>query len=301
MKESLTTEQAKSLLRKIGPNKIPEKKQKSALTLFINQFKNIFSLMLVAAVGLSFAVGDLLDAFLILIILILNSLLGFWQEFKVNREIKALRNFEPPHSRVIRDGKEQEILSEKLVPGDIVIIEAGDKIPADGVLIEGYEIRVNESSLTGESTPVNKALSNNNNQLYLGTWLTNGEGKIEIVKTGVETKFGKIASSLESIKEESTPLEISLNNLAIKISVLVLGVTVIISIIGIIQGVELIEVFFSSIALIIAAVPEGLPAIITVLLALGARRMYKKKTLVRRMSSIENLGTTDVIPIEIPT
>src|SRR3989338_8575453 len=136
MVEGLTTAQAHALLQKFGPNKIPEKKEKSAFSLFISQFKNIFSLMLIAAVALSFLVGDRLDGFLILIILILNAFLSFWQEFKATREIQALDNFEPPHSRAVRDGKEFEILSADLVPGDVVVIGAGDKIPADGKLIE---------------------------------------------------------------------------------------------------------------------------------------------------------------------
>ncbi len=298
MKEGLTTQQAQDLLQKFGPNKIPAEKQKSALSLLASQFKNIFSLMLSAAVVLSFVIGDALDAFLILIILVLNGFLGFWQEYKATREISALRSLESPQSRVVRDGKEIEIPSNKLVPGDIVIISAGDKIPADATLIEGYEIRVNESSLTGESNPVNKSVNSKNNEVFLGTWLTNGEGKIKITKTGKSTRFGSIAKSLEGITEEETPLEISLNNLAIKISILIFGIAGFISIFGILRGERLLDVFFNSVALIIAAVPEGLPAIITVLLAFGARRMYKKKSLVRRMSSIENLGTTDVILID---
>ena len=298
MVEGLTTAQAHALLQKFGPNKIPEKKEKSAFSLFISQFKNIFSLMLIAAVALSFLVGDRLDGFLILIILILNAFLSFWQEFKATREIQALANFEPPHSRAVRDGKEFEILSADLVPGDVVVIGAGDKIPADGKLIEGFEVKVNESSLTGESTPVAKSVNGKNNELFLGTWVVEGEGKIEITATGENTKFGKIAGSLEEIQEELTPLEISLNSLAIKISIIIFGIAGFISVLSLIQGTDLVDVFFGSIALIIAAVPEGLPAIITVLLAIGARRMYKKKTLVRRMSAIENLGITDVILID---
>jgi len=298
MAQGLSSEQAIQLLKKFGPNKIPEKKQQSVLSLLISQFKNIFSLMLSAAVVLSFLIGDALDAFLILIILILNGFLGFWQEYKTSREISALRSLESPQSRVIRDGKEDEIPSSQLVPGDVVIISAGDKIPADATLIEGYGVRVNESSLTGESIPVNKSADGKNNGLFLGTWLTNGDGKIKIIKTGKNTKFGSIAQNLESITEEQTPLEISLNSLAIKISILIFGIAVFISTLGILRGSSLIDEFFNSIALIIAAVPEGLPAIITVLLAFGARRMYKKKSLIRRMSSIENLGTTDVILID---
>src|SRR3989344_8035499 len=177
---NLSTAQAAKLLDQYGPNKLPEEKLTSPLILFINQFKNLFSLMLAAAVILSFILGDAIDGILILIILILNSGLGFWQEYKASREIKALREYEPPKSRIIRDGKEQEILSENLVPGDIVILESGDKIPADGVLIHGFEVAANESSLTGESVPVGKSLNEDSRELFLGTWITAGKGKMRV-------------------------------------------------------------------------------------------------------------------------
>lgn len=254
--------------------------------------------MLIAAVAISFLLGDVLDGSLILVILVLNSGLGFWQEYKASREIKALKNYEPPKSRVIRDGKEQEILSENLVPGDIVILEAGDKIPADGVITDGYELSINESSLTGESVPVVKSHQSKNSNVYLGTWITSGKGKIKITATGPTTRFGKIAMNLGSMGEEPTPLEQSLNKLAVRVSILTFSIAIVISVLGIIQGIELLNVFLNSLALIIAAVPEGLPAIITVLLAIGARRMYQRKTLIRKMDSIENLGTTDIICID---
>ena len=296
--KGLTAGEAHRLLSVHGLNKLPEAKLLSPLIIFLNQFKNLFSLMLAAAVILSFILGDAIDGILILIILILNSGLGFWQEYKASREIKALREYEPPKSRVIRDGKEQEILSETLVPGDIVILEAGDKIPADGILIHGFEVTANESSLTGESVPVGKSLNENSSELFLGTWITAGKGKMRVTATGKNTKFGKIALGLGNIQEEQTPLEKSLSKLAVKISILIFSVAVLTSVLGIIQGITLINVFLNSLALIIAAVPEGLPAIITVLLAIGARRMYQKKSLVRKMSAIENLGTTDVICID---
>ncbi len=298
MVPNLSTAQAAKLLDQYGPNKLPEEKLTSPLILFINQFKNLFSLMLVAAVILSFILGNAIDGILILIILILNSGLGFWQEYKASREIKALKNYEPPKSRVIRDGKEQEILSENLVPGDIVVLGAGDKIPADGIITDGYELSVNESSLTGESIPVIKSTHNKNKDVYLGTWIISGGGEIKITATGSNTRFGKIATSLESMGEEQTPLEKSLGRLAVKISILIFSVAVLTSVLGIIQGIALLNVFLNSLALIIAAVPEGLPAIITVLLAIGARRMYHRKSLIRKMDSIENLGTTDIICID---
>ncbi len=295
--KSLTSEEHKKLLSEFGLNKLPEKKTKSSFRLFLNQFQNLFSFMLIIAASLSFLVGDFIDGYLILIILTLNAGLGFWQEYKASHELRLLKNYEPPMSRVIRNGIEEEIPSETLVPGDVVILEAGGKIPADGKLIEGYEVAANESALTGESIPVGKNILENN-MLFLGTWMANGTGKMQVISTGSNTKFGRIALNLDNILEEKTPLEIDLNKLAVKITLLIFSIAVILAIITYLQGVKAIDVFLGSIALIIAAVPEGLPAIITVLLAIGIRNMYKKKSLVRKMSSIENLGTTDIICID---
>lgn len=297
MIKSISSLEAERLLKIHGLNKLPDPKSSSLLTLLFAQFKNLFSTMLVVAVILSFAVGDFIDGYLILVILLLNAGLGFWQEYKASREISLLRNYEPPKSRVIRDGEEAEVLSETLVPGDIVILEAGNKIPADGILIEGYGVAVNESSLTGESVPAGKS-AKDNNELFLGTWITNGKGRMEVTATGKNTRFGKIALNLGNILEEKTPLELALNRLAIRVTLLIISITLLLAILTIIQGTKIFDVFLSSIALIIAAVPEGLPAIITVLLAIGVRRMYQKKSLVRKMSSIESLGTTDVICID---
>jgi len=254
--------------------------------------------MLITAITLSFMVGDMIDGLLILTILILNAGLSFWQEYKASREINLLKNYEPPKSRVIRDGHEQEVLSESLVPGDVVILEPGNKIPADGILIQGFEVFTNESSLTGESAPVGKSESEGDRDLFLGTWVSGGKGKMQVTQTGKNTKFGKIALGLGEIKEEKTPIEVSLDSLAIKISFLVISVAIALAILDIWRGIKILDVFISSIALIIAAVPEGLPAIITVLLAIGVRRMYYKKSLVRKMSSIETLGTVDVVCID---
>lgn len=297
MIKSISSLEAERLLKIHGLNKLPDPKSSSLLTLLFAQFKNLFSTMLVVAVILSFAVGDFIDGYLILVILLLNAGLGFWQEYKASREISLLRNYEPPKSRVIRDGEEAEVLSETLVPGDIVILEAGNKIPADGILIEGYGVAVNESSLTGESVPAGKS-AKDNNELFLGTWITNGKGRMEVTATGKNTRFGKIALNLGNILEEKTPLELALNRLAIRVTLLIISITLLLAILTIIQGTKIFDVFLSSIALIIAAVPEGLPAIITVLLAIGARRMYHRKSLIRKMDSIENLGTTDVICID---
>ena len=293
--QGLSGSEASELLKKYGLNQLPSKRSLSILKLFASQFKNVMSLILLVAVVLSFLVGDKLDAGLIFVILSLNILLGFWQEFKASKELEALRKMEVSTSRVIRDGKETEISSYEIVPGDIVILEAGDKIPADGIIIESYDFAVNQSSLTGESLPVIKSKEDEDNEVYFGTTVSAGRGKIKVTATGVKTKFGHIALTLAEVEEEPTPLEVSLDSLAKRLAVIAISIAVFVFILRLFQGYEILEVFFGSIALMIAAVPEGLPAVVTVLLALGVRRMYQKKTLVRRMSAIESLGATSVI------
>lgn len=298
MKKGLTTQQAKTLLNTHGPNQLPEKSKAKLLNLLIKQFKNMFSILLGLAALLSFLIGDKIDGFLIGTILILNALLGLWQEYKASKELEALRKLEVATSRVIRDGKEIEISSKELVPKDIVLLENGDKIPADGLLIEAYGISVNESSLTGESLPVVKSVGGKNNIVYFGTTVASGRGIMETAATGVNTRFGKTTLVLANISEEPTPLEISLNDLAKKVGIGAILISIFMFGLKTMQGEPALSVLFSSIALMVALVPEGFPAIITVLLALGVRRMYKKKTIVRRMSAVESLGATNVICID---
>lgn len=294
-KKGLTYAQAKEKLGEVGLNQLPSKKTYTVIKLLIAQFKNLLVWLLIFAAGLSYFVGHGVDGVLILIILLLNVSLGFWQEFKASKELEALRKLEVAYARVIRDGKEVEIPSVEIVPGDVVILEAGDRVPADGKLIESYEMFVNESSLTGESLPVIKTNKKDENELFFGTNVTAGRGKLLIEKTGVNTRFGKIALTLSEVEEEKTPLEISLNGLARNLGLVAIFIALLVFGIRIFQGYALVETLTSSIALMVAAVPEGLPAVVTVLLALGVRKMYSKKTLVRKMSAVESLGATSVI------
>lgn len=291
----LTTQKAQELLDKYGENLLPSKKTFTALELLISQLKNFMSLLLVAAALLSFLIGDKLDGFLILAIFILNVGLGFWQEYKASKELEALRKLEVANSRVLRDGKEVLIPSYLIVPGDVIILEAGDKVPADAVLIESHDLMVNEAALTGESVPVLKTLKDNEKLIFFGTTITSGRCKAVVEKTGKDTKFGAIALTLTTVEEVKTPLEISLKSLAEKLVLLAIIISVLIFGIRIIQGFEVTDVLFTSIALMVAAVPEGLPAIITLVLAIGVHRMYKRKGLIRKMNAIESLGAATVI------
>lgn len=291
----LTSGQAEKLLVKYGQNELPSKQSYSIFKIFYSQISNALSILLFGAALLSFFVGDQTDGFLIILILSLNTALGFWQEYKASKELEALRKLEVLNARVIRDNHEQQIPAKELVPGDIIILEAGDKVPADAKLIESMELTVNEAALTGESLAVVKTTDEENSTIYFGTGVSSGRGKAEVISTGKDTRFGKIALTLSSVTEEQTPLEIALNSLGKKIGFLAVVIAISIFFIRLIQGWNVTEVFFTSIALMVAAVPEGLPAIITIALAFGVHRMYKKKALVRRMSAIESLGAATVI------
>ncbi len=293
MKNGLTTKQAQDMLIEYGPNLLPQKTGVSVLNIFIAQIKNPFFAVLSLAVILSFIVGDSIDAILIAAILSLNTFLGFWQEFKASKELQALKNFEVLTARCLRDGKEVEIPSSQIVPGDVVILEAGDKVPADGEVIEHYSLEVNESILTGESMPVLK--STTDNKLYLGTQILAGRGKFIVQKTGAKTRFGNIAETLSEVKDEKTPLEISLAKLIKVSTIAVLIVCILVFVVRFYQGFELTEAILTSIALMVAAVPEGLPAVVTIILALGIHRMYQKKALVKKMLAVESLGAATVI------
>lgn len=291
----LTTSEADSLLKKYGLNQLPSKQRYTALKLFLGQVKNTMSLLLFAAAFVSLFVGDFVDSSLILLILGLNIGLGFYQEYKASKELEALRKLEISNSRVLRDGVEKKIPSYEIVPGEVVILEAGDKVPADGILIENYELSVNEASLTGESAPIAKGIKDNENQLFFGTIVVSGRGKFNVLKTGRETKFGSIALNLADIEEADTPLEVALSNLAKKVGLVAVVLAVLILGIRVSQGFDVTEVFFTSVALMVAIVPESLPAVLTVVLAIGVHRMYKRHALIRKLSAIESLGAATVI------
>lgn len=294
-RKGLSTDQAEKILSEAGSNELPSKKTYSTFKLVISQVKNFLVWLLIFASLLSFLVGHVTDSLLILIILALNIGLGFWQEFKASKELEELRKLEVSFSRVIRDGKQVQLPSNKIVPGDLVVLESGDRIPADGILVQSFQMSVNESALTGESVPVVKSIQDQENDLFFGTNVSSGRGTLLVEKTGVNTRFGKIALTLSEVKEEKTPLEISLNGLARNLGLVAVFIAVLVFAIRIFQGYELIETLTSSIALMVAAVPEGLPAVVTVMLAFGVRKMYSKKTLVRKMSAVESLGATSVI------
>lgn len=291
----LTTAQAQSALKESGPNVLPRTGGSSVVKIFLSQLHNPFSYVLIIAVFLSVVVGDKVDGFLIAAILILNTILGFWQEFKASKELEALRSLEVTYSRVLRDGNEVEIPSSEIVPQDVVVLEAGDKIPADGQLLQSFSLQVNESILTGESLPVVKLLKKDENQLYLGTTVVSGRGKYLVLKTGSNTRFGGIAQTLTQVEDEKTPLELALSQFIKVIAVVIVIISLAILTARLFQGFNFVETLLISIALLVAAVPEGLPAVVTIVLAMGVHKMYQQKALVRKMVAVESLGAATII------
>lgn len=301
----LSGQEAKARLIKFGPNKLKEAKRVSILGLFLEQFKSFLIFILLLATVISMLVGEVVEGLIILAIVMISAVLGFIQNFRAEKAMQALKKMVETYARVIRDGKEAEILAQELVPGDIILVSAGDRIVADCRILEVRSLKTDEAVLTGESVPVEKAeetlpkdvslVQAANNMLYTGTSVVYGRGKAVAVATGMQTEFGKLAGSLEEIREEKTPLQISIDNLGKWLGVLTLSICLLVGILGILRGYPAIKMFIWAIALAVAAVPEALPAVITVCLALGSRRMVKRNALVRRLSSVETLGSTNII------
>ncbi|MBI2314532.1 HAD-IC family P-type ATPase, partial [Candidatus Daviesbacteria bacterium] len=295
MMSGLTSHRAQSSLAKYGLNILPQKKGVSALKIFLRQLQNPLSILLVGAIILSALIGDQLDIFLIGAILVLNTLLGFWQEYKASRELEALAKLQVEFARVKRDGKQIKIPSAEIVPGDLLVLESGDRILADGKVVEGFSLQVNESVLTGESLPVAKSTKQEENLVFFGTTAVSGRALVEVLQTGVKTKFGSIAESLATIEEEKTPFEKSLITLSKGLGLVAILVAVIIFGLGVFNGHDIPQLVLTSIALMVAVVPEGLPTVVTIVLALGVRKMYRQKALVRKMIAVESLGGVTVI------
>lgn len=294
--QGLTHKEVEERLAKHGTNEIIRQKAISPLKIFISQFTNILVYLLFAAAIFSFFLHEYLDAYLILTIIILNGIFGYVQEFKAEKAIEALKKIAVSVVKVIRDGEEAQIDSKQLVPGDIVLLEEGDKVPADAKLLESRHIQVNEAALTGESAPVEKSADNEQaNMIWMGTIITRGRATAEIMTTGMQTRFGKIAAGLSEIEEEQTPLEKKVASLGKILGLFAVVASGGLLVVGLLRGFELTLLIITSISLAVAAVPEGLPAVITITLALGTQRMVKRKAILRKLQAIESLGSLTVI------
>ncbi|MFZ2206969.1 MAG: cation-translocating P-type ATPase [Microgenomates group bacterium] len=290
--QGLTSQQVTELLLKYGQNVLSEGKKKTFIGKFLEQFNNFLTLLLLGAAGLSFIIGEPVDGALIIAIVVLNALFGIYQEAKAEESIAALKKMSVAKVRVLRDDVEQEITSNLLVPGDICIVEEGVKIAADGILLECRNIELNESVLTGESLPVVKQKGE---EIFSGTIVSKGRGVMKVTHTGMQTKFGHIAMQLGTIEDTETPLQKKLKELTRTIGIVGIASAVIVFIVSILRGEAYFPTFLLAISLAVAVVPEGLPAVMTITLAIGVNEMSKKKSIVRKLSAIEALGSITLI------
>ncbi|MDD5133591.1 MAG: calcium-translocating P-type ATPase, SERCA-type [Candidatus Nanoarchaeia archaeon] len=302
--KGLTEKEASDRLEKYGLNSIKAKESKGPIKIFLSQFTNILVIILVVVALISLFIGRFSDFVLILVILLLNAILGFVQEYKAEKALKALKKLAAFKANIIRDGIKKTIDSEELVPGDIILIEQGSNIPADARLIEAINLKLDESILTGESLPVEKntdklksdiVVSDQKNMIFSSTTCVYGHAKAVVVETGMQTEIGKIAYSLKTIKETETPLQINIKKLGTFISIAIVLICLITFCIGYYIDRNLIDTFLVATSLAVAAIPEGLPAIITITLALGLQRMLKRNSLIRKLNAVETLGSTTVI------
>ncbi|ELC8385331.1 calcium-transporting P-type ATPase, PMR1-type [Clostridium perfringens] len=304
-KNGLSSTEALRRLEKYGKNKLETKKKKTLFKQFLSQLKDVMIYILIIAAMISAFLGEISDALIILLVIIINAVIGVIQESKAEKALDALKELSTPKALVKRDGSLKEILSEDIVPGDIVIIDAGRYIPGDLRLIDTANLKIEESAFTGESVPSEKDASflpdkeipigDQNNMAFMSTLATYGRGVGVVVGTGMNTEIGKIAKMIEQEENDETPLQKKLSELGKILGFLAVGICILIFIISFFQGRDLLEMFLTSISLAVAAIPEGLPAIVAIVLALGVQRMVKKNAIIRKLPAVETLGSVSII------
>ncbi|HEY90464.1 MAG TPA: HAD-IC family P-type ATPase, partial [Dehalococcoidia bacterium] len=296
--------EARERLLQFGPNELKGKKKMSPLLVFLQQFLSPLIYILLAAVVISFIMQHFTDAIVILAVLLLNAVIGFVQETRAEKAMEALMQMAAPQAKVERDGKVQTIPARQIVPGDIIMLETGDRVPADARLIEVSNLKINESVLTGESMPADKTtgvvpgdapVAERKNLAYMGTIITYGRAEAVTVGTGMSTEIGRIATAIQEVKPEKTPLQKSISKLSMYLVVLFLGACSLLVVVGLLQGLAWMEVFMLAVAAAVSAIPEGLPAVVTVVLALGMRLMARRNAIIRRLVAVETLGSATVI------
>ncbi|HEY3360492.1 MAG TPA: calcium-translocating P-type ATPase, SERCA-type [Methanosarcina sp.] len=300
----LSSKEAEKRLKKYGGNELKEKEKASTLQLFLSQFKSILIIILITASIVSALLGELIDAMVIIFTVFLAGTLSFVQEYRAEKAIELLKSLTSPEATVVRDGIEKKIPSKELVPGDLILIQTGDRIPADARVIKEFNLKTDESSLTGESVPVQKTIealpsetseADRTNMVYSGTAVAYGRGSAIVTATGMRTAFGELAGLLGTIERSRTPLQESLDKFGKWIGAATLIVVAFVAMLGVFYGFPLLDMFLWGVALAVAAIPEALPAVVTVGLGLGVRRMVKRHALVRKLPSVETLGATNVI------
>lgn len=310
--EGLSSAEAAARLAQHGPNKLAEQKKKTNLQRFIAQFKDVMIIILLICAVVSFGIacyeGEPMEFFepvLILLIVVLNAIMGMVQESKAEKALDALKDMSAPHARVLRDGAEHIVPAEQLVPGDIITLEAGDFVPADARLITSASLKCEESALTGESLPEEKdaaaevaenaALGDRSNMIFSGCSVAYGSATAVVTATGMDTEMGKIAGLLAGEDDDQTPLQAKLAQLGKYLGIIALIACAIVFVIGVTSGIPMLEIFMTAVSLAVSAIPEGLPAIVTIILAIGVQRMVRKNALIRRLPAVETLGSASVI------
>ena len=303
--EGLTEEEAHVRLARFGPNQLEERALRSPWSVLAGQLTEIMVIVLLVAAAVSFAIGEITDGVMILIIVILNAILGFTQEYRAERAMAALKRMAVSVVRVRRNGKLQEIAAVDIVPGDIAVLEAGERVPADARILESINLRIEEAALTGESVPIDKIanaleghdlqLGDRRNMVFTGTTVVYGRGSAIVVNTGMQTELGNIANLLQSVAEEKTPLQRRMAELGKWLAIGALAICAVVFGVGMWRGGELTEMFLTAVSLAVAAVPEGLPSVVTIALALGAQRMVRRRALIRRLPAVETLGSVTTI------
>ena len=308
----LSAEEVQKRLERYGENKLPQGKKKTMLRRFLEQFQDVMILILLAAAAVSFGVAcfghdplEFFEPLLILVIVVLNAVLGVAQESRAEKALDALKDLSAPHARVIREGKEQVIDAAQLVPGDVLRLEAGDFIPADARLLKSVSLKSEESALTGESVPSEKdadaqisqeaPLGDRANMVFSGCSITYGTALAVVTATGTGTEMGKIAGLLEGAEDTQTPLQRKLAKLGTYLGFVALGACAVIFVVGLLNGIPPLDIFMTAVSLAVSAIPEGLPAIVTIVLAIGVQRMVKRNALIRSLPAVETLGSASVI------
>src|SRR5512139_3042760 len=324
LEKGLTQTEVQDRLKKHGPNELTEKPRPGFFQLLLSQFNNFLVIILIVAAVVSVLVGEVVDAIAIMVIVVLNAIVGVVQESKAEQALAALKKMAAPSAQVIRDGRQVTVRGSEIVVGDIVLLEAGNYVPADVRLFDGFNLKVEEASLTGESVPVDKdpavvldrdiPLGDRRNTAFMGTLVTYGRGKGLVTCTGMNTQIGLIAQMIQSFEEESTPLQKKLEHLGKVLGTACLAICAIVFVYGLFRDThiadamdigflnyleaerkDIINLFMTAVSLAIAAVPEGLPAIVTICLALGMQRMIKHHALIRKLPAVETLGCATVI------
>mgnify|MGYP003623477396 CR=1 FL=1 len=309
--KGLNTNQVEEILKVYGENKLKEKKKTSLIVKFFMQFNDFMIIVLLLAAGVSFFISyfegqpDFIDSIIILFIVTLNAILGLVQENKAEKSLEALKKMSAPHAKVIRNGKVIHVDTEQLVPGDILVLETGDIVLADARLIRANNLKVEEAALTGESVPVDKdseivlkddlSIGDRRNMVFSSSSISSGKGLAVVCYTGMNTEVGKIADMILSDDSPDTPLQKRLNETGKLLGIGALAICGIIFVLGLFRNIELFEIFMTSVSLAVAAIPEGLPAIVTIMLAIGVQRMADKKAIIRKLPAVETLGSANII------